>query len=52
MASGGKGANQEVASAKQGVESVMVGSVGTDPLSKEILGKLEKYKVDIHHKNK
>ncbi|MBU0996589.1 MAG: ribokinase [Firmicutes bacterium] len=49
MSPGGKGANQAVAIAKQGTPIILIGSIGSDPLSLECKEQLIKYGVDIRH---
>jgi ribokinase len=45
ISSGGKGANQAVAIAKQNTEVIMLGSIGNDPLSDICLSSLNEFKV-------
>ncbi len=49
MSPGGKGANQAVACAKQGVQTLLIGSIGADSLSQECKHRLEGYGVDCSH---
>ncbi len=49
MAPGGKGANQAVAAAKQNLKTIMLGSLGTDLLSRQLKAGLEANQVDTAH---
>lgn len=52
ISSGGKGANQAVACAKQNTETIMLGSVGTDSFSDLCLKSLMKYSVNVDFINR
>ncbi|MDJ0782111.1 MAG: ribokinase [Desulfosarcinaceae bacterium] len=49
MISGGKGANQAVAAARQGVPTALVGCVGDDSFGQQQSQHLAGEKIDIHH---
>jgi ribokinase len=49
MSPGGKGANQAVACAKQGAETIMLGSIGTDSFSDVIKQSLSQYNVQTSY---
>src|SRR5512138_1267755 len=46
---GGKGANQAVAAARQGVSVAMVGRVGNDSFGPELIDNLKRNNVDTSH---
>ena len=48
-AAGGKGANQAVQSAKLGVKTFMIGSVGNDNMGEFLLAEAVKYGLDVSH---
>jgi ribokinase len=49
LKSGGKGANQAVAAALSGGQVTLVGAVGNDPFSQEIMTGLQGYQVNTNH---
>ncbi len=49
MVAGGKGANQAVAAANMNANTVMLGSLGSDPLSSKLLDMLQQTGVDCTH---